>query len=131
LNLSPKYNSQDYQNYGRVFTQTLLESDSVLNNFNNTETFVSRYNVKFNGLYEIKLDSNNTLKFSGNANYYNSTSSENYKSDVLGGNNNLKNSTQRLRNFKSESKYLSGSLNYQHKFKKMRRTFHYRQILIT
>ena len=123
LNLSPKYNSQDYQNYGRVFSQTSLENDSVLNRNNNTQTYVSRENLKFNGLYEIKLDSNNTLKFTGNANFYKSSSAEDFNETVSGGNNNLKNSTNRISNFKSESQAFSGSLNYQHKFKKLRRTF--------
>src|SRR5690606_24790924 len=83
LNLSPKYNSQDYQNYGRVFSQTQLGNDSVLNNYNNTQTYVDRSNVKFNGLYEIKLDSNSTLKITGDANFYNSTSNENYNANVF------------------------------------------------
>ncbi len=123
FNFSPNYNSQDYQNYGSVYQQTLLENDSVLNNYNNTQTYVSRYNAKFKGIYEVNIDSNNTLKFVGNANFYNSTSAENYMAEVYGGNNNLKNSTQRQSNFKSESQFLSGDLNFQHKFKKLRRTF--------
>ncbi len=123
LNLSPKYNSQDYQNFGKVFSQTSLGNDSVLNRNNTTQTYVSRNNLKFNGLYEIKLDSNNTIKFTGNADFYNSTSTENFNEMVSGGNNNVKNSTSRLSNYKSESNFFSGSFNYQHKFKKLRRTF--------
>ncbi len=123
LNLSPKYNSQDYQNFGRVYSQTQLGGDSLLNDYSNTQTYVDRYNLKFNGIYEVKLDSFNTLKFTGDAGFYKSISSENYDARTLGATNNLKNSSQRFSNFKSQNEVFSGSLNYQHKFKKLRRTF--------
>lgn len=123
LNLSPQYNSQDYQNFGRVYSQTQLSNDSALNDYSTTQTNVNRYNLKFNGIYEVKLDSFNTLKFTGDANFYNSASTEKYDAKSIGANNNLKNSSQRSSNFKSQNDFFSGALNFQHKFKKMRRTF--------
>ena len=128
VNFSPKYNSQIYSNHQTSFTQTQL-FDSLLNKYvlldenSNEQTNVNRYNIKFRGIYDVKIDSMNTLKFTANANFYH-TESEAIKNatttdDETG---QFKNTSNRNSKTNSDKTALSANLIFKHKFKKARRT---------
>ena len=122
LNLSPKFNSQIYDNDIRSFVQTQLQNDSVLNNNNATSSHINRNNIKLSGIYEIKLDSNNSIKITARQNFYNIESDENSTSETTGKNGNLKNSVARMFRLESEKQAMGGSILFKRKFAKPRRT---------
>jgi hypothetical protein len=121
LNFSPKFTSQDYANHKRSFTQTQL-SDSVLNDNSDAVTKINRYNIKNRLTYDLKLDSNNTLRVTANANFYHSESNDVRSSESRGGSGTLKNSSNRTLETNSDKSAVSGNLLFKHKFKKARRT---------
>lgn len=121
LNFSPKYNSQIYTNGRTNFTQTLL-GDSALNDNAVTTTNVNRHNFKNSASYEIKIDTNNTLKISARANFYKTESEELRNSVSTGKFGTLKNSSSRNLQTSSEKQAFSGTVLFKHKFKKARRT---------
>ncbi len=122
LNLSPKYNEQDYTNSTKTLSQQRIE-DSVLNTDANDLTNIRRKNFKTKLTYEAKLDSANTLKFTGNVNFYKTESETSGNSVTTNKANELVNE-RNARTSNSNNKYgLSGNLLFKHKFKKARRTF--------
>ncbi|HNU89004.1 MAG TPA: outer membrane beta-barrel family protein [Ferruginibacter sp.] len=122
LNLSPKYNSQVYNNSMQRYAQSLYNNDSLLIDQSTTDTYVNRYNFKTSGSYEIKLDSNNTIKFTAKANFYHTESEEDKASTSTGNTGTLKNSSSSNVKLDNDKQALFGSLLYKHKFKKPRRT---------
>lgn len=122
LNFTPKYNSQIYTNNNSRFTQTQF-GDSVLNENANTSINVNRSNFKINAAYDVKLDSNNSIKFTSKANFYNTISTEIENASTTGSNAVLKNSSDRISTTNSNKESYFGSILYRHKFKKARRTF--------
>ncbi len=122
LNLTPKYNSQIYTNNNSRFTQTQF-GDGVLNENANTSINVNRSNFKINAAYDVKLDSNNSIKFTSRANFYNTISTEIENAITTGSNAVLKNSSDRTSTTNSNKESYFGSILYRHKFKKARRTF--------
>ena len=122
LNFSPKYKSQIYDNNTRSYTQIQLSQDSVLNINSNSNNHVNRNNQKFGGNYEIKLDSNNTIKFTGKANFYHTETATFTSSTTTGKNGNLKNSSDRLLETLLDKQAFGGTVLYKHKFAKPRRT---------
>jgi len=128
VNFSPKYNSQIYSNNKTRFTQTQV-FDSSLNKYvyldeNAAErSNVNRYNVKLRGIYDVKIDSMNTLKFTMGANFYH-TESEETKNSTTTDNETaaLKNTSNRNSKLKSDKTALSANIIFKHKFKKLRRT---------
>ena len=121
LNFAPRYNSQRYNNNQQIFTQTQI-GDSVLNQNSKSFTNISRSNIKFKAIYDVKLDSSNTLKITGNSNFYNTESSENRSSITRGGTGTFKNGTDRLLSTKSDKQAYAGNAVFKHKFKKLRRS---------
>ena len=121
LNLSPKYNSQIYTNGQNRFSQTQY-GDSLLNDQSSTNTYVNRYNFKTTASYELKLDSNNSIKFTAKANFYHAESEEDRSSVVTGNTGTLKNSMNSLIKTDNDKQSLFGSLLFKHRFKKARRT---------
>ncbi len=121
LNFAPRYNSQRYNNNQQTFTQTQI-GDSVLNQNSSGFTNINRNNIKLKAIYDVKLDSSNTLKITANSNFYNTESSENTNSITRGGTGTFKNGANRLLSTKSEKQAYSGSGVFKHKFKKARRT---------
>ena len=121
LNLSPKYNSQVYDNSSRNFTQSQI-GDSILNQHDTVKTHVNRYNFKTSGTYDIKIDSNNTAKLTVKANFYHTESDEERESNTRGGAGTLKNTSNKLLNVNSDKQSLTAGLVFKHKFKKARRT---------
>ena len=121
LNISPKYNSQLYNNAKQVYTQTQFKDSLLIKNaVGNTN--VNRNNIKLRGSYDIKLDSANSLKITANANFYNTKSSETEKAVTTGETGNLKNATDRFTNNDIDKNALSGNAIFKHKFKRNRRT---------
>ncbi len=122
FNFSPKYNNQIYENNENKFTRTTINKDSVFDMNSNSSTYVNRYNLKNSAIYDIKIDSNNTLKLTFRANYYHTESSDIDSSVTTGGNNVLKNSSSKVFEGNSDKQAYSTNLIYKHKFKKPRRT---------
>ncbi|HEY9364742.1 MAG TPA: TonB-dependent receptor family protein, partial [Chitinophagaceae bacterium] len=121
FNFAPKYNSQQYTNDKRSFTQTQL-GDSVLNENSDEVNNVNRHNFKLRGILDIKIDSMNTLKITANSNFYH-TESDNVRNAVSTGNTGtLKNTSNRQLQTNSDKNALSGNIIFKHKFNKSRRT---------
>jgi hypothetical protein len=121
VNFAPKYNSQRYNNTQQTFTQTQI-NDSTLNENSNTATNINRKNIKLKGIYEVKLDSNNTLKITANSNFYNTESSERKNAVTTGNTGTFKNGTNRFLSTKSDKQAYSGNAVFKHKFSKAKRT---------
>ncbi|MEP7163703.1 MAG: outer membrane beta-barrel family protein [Ferruginibacter sp.] len=128
VNFSPKYNNQIYSNNKTKFTQTqvldTLTNEYVLLDEHSTEqSNVNRYNLKLRGIYDVKLDSMNSLKFTANANFYH-TESEEVRNAITTDDESgeLKNTSDRHSQTRSDKKALSANLIFKHKFKKARRT---------
>jgi hypothetical protein len=122
FNLSPKFNSQVYSNHKQTFSQTQL-GDSVLNENSDGTTNIDRHNFKTKGIYDIKLDSMNSLKLTANANFYHTQSEESRNAVSTGETGTLKNLSNRLLQTNSDKNAFTGNLIFKHKFKKLRRTF--------
>ena len=121
LNLSPKFNSQIYNNSNYRFTQTQI-GDSALNENSSAVTNVNRYNFKTSAVYDVKLDSNNTIKFTAKANFYHTESEEIRNGLTTGKTETIKNITERNLQTTSDKASYFGSILFKHKFKKSRRT---------
>src|SRR5690606_38116523 len=102
LNFSPQYNQQNYSNEIRNYNQTQLEFDSVLNRNSLQTSNVNRSNVKLNALYDVKLDSNSTIKIKARTGVYSSESDGVIFRETTGAKNNLKNSTNQSTQTKSD-----------------------------
>ena len=128
VNFSPKYNSQIYSNNKSKFMQTQV-FDSLINKYvlldeNSTEqSNVNRHNFKLRGIYDVKIDSLNSIKFTANANFYH-TESEAIKNAVTTDDEtgSLKNTSKRNSQTNSDKTALSANLIFKHKFRKARRT---------
>lgn len=128
FNFSPRYNSQDYSNNQDVLTQTRLY-DSVaqrnisLNSTSHTLSQVDRYNYKLKAVYDVKIDSANSLKITAGANFYHTESQENNNATTVDDLGVLKNKSDRLSYLNSDKSSFSATALFRHKFKKARRTF--------
>lgn len=121
LSISPKYNSQIYENG----TQTLSSSqvgDAELNTRSFSNSYVNRHNVKTSGIYDVKIDSNNTLKLTLRANFYHTESEKASNSTLTGRLDSLKNTSVSHTQAISDKQSFSSNILFKHKFKKARRT---------
>lgn len=121
LSFSPKYNSQLYNNTTNRFTQTQF-GDSLFRENATTISDINRQNIKINAAYDVKIDSNNSIKFTLNANAYETKSVEQRAAFTTGEKGNLKNTTDRDLSINSEKQSFNANVLYKHKFKKSRRT---------
>ena len=121
FNFSPKYNSQRYTNHQHTLSQTQV-GDSVLNETSDAVTNINRHNFKFKAIYDIKIDSMNTLKLTANANFYHTESEESRNAISTGTNGTLKNTSNRLLQTNSNKSAVTANLIFKHKFKTLRRT---------
>jgi hypothetical protein len=121
LSFSPKYNSQRYTNHRQTFSQTQLGDSALIEN-SDLITTVNRHNFKVRGVYDIKIDSMNTLKITANTNFYHTESEETRTAISTGNMGTLKNSTNRFLQTNSDKSSLSGNIIFRHKFKTARRT---------
>jgi Outer membrane protein beta-barrel family/Carboxypeptidase regulatory-like domain len=122
LNFTPKYNSQIYDNNKINFTQTQLNGDTALNENAFTNTHINRSNFKTSATYDVKLDSNNSIKFTAKANFYHTESEEQRNSTTRNQKNALTNLSNRQLQTKSDKASFYGSVLFKHRFKKARRT---------
>ncbi len=121
LNLSPKYNSQIYSNEKTGFTQLQL-GDSAINTNDRTVTNVNRSNFKTSASYDVKIDSNNSVKFTARANFYHTESEETRNAFTTGEKGINKNRSDAYTQTKSDKQSYSATAIFKHKFKKARRT---------
>ncbi len=92
LSISPKFNSQIYDNNTYTYTQSQVEG-TVLNDKALSDNHVNRNNIKTSATYDLKIDSSNTLKLTLRANFYNTESEELRNSELRGQFDSLKNRT--------------------------------------
>jgi hypothetical protein len=121
FNFSPKFNNQIYTNNKIDFTQMQV-GDSAFNINQFTNTTVNRHNFKTNAIYDVKLDSNNTIKFTAKGNFYHTESAENSRSTTAGEKGNVKNISNSNTQSNSDKQAFTSSVLFKHKFKKARRT---------
>ncbi|MBK8951681.1 MAG: TonB-dependent receptor [Chitinophagaceae bacterium] len=122
LNLSPKYSSQIYENNESKYTRTTINKDSAFDLNSNSSTYINRYNLKNSAIYDVKIDSNNSVKLTFRANLYHTESNDLDSSVTTGGNNVLKNRSNKIFEGISDKQAYSTNLIFKHKFKKSRRT---------
>ena len=122
LSFSPKYSYQDYLNTKKIFQQTQV-ADSFFNVNAIENMHVKKETFKLKGVYDIKIDSSNSLKLTGKLNAYNTESQSYRTSQNTSESGKLNNTSLRDLNTNSEKVVLSGSALFKHKFKKLRRTF--------
>lgn len=121
LNFSPRYNYQDYENTIQSFNQTSI-GDSLLIENVNTRQDVKRHNFKNNAIYDLKIDSNRSLRLTMRANFYNTESTESRDGISNSGTGVLKNESSRLLQTESDKQAYGVTAMYKHKFNKARRT---------
>ncbi len=121
LNLSPKFNNQIYTNNKNRFNKTQI-GQTQLNENSATATNVKRFNFKLNAVYDVKIDSMNSIKITAKTNFYDTESNEFTKGNTTDENNVLKNKQQINLETNSDKQALQASILYKHKFAKTRRT---------
>ncbi len=121
LNLSPKFNNQIYTNNKTRFNKTQI-GQTQLNENSATIINVKRFNFKVNAVYDVKIDSMNTLKITTKANFYDTKSDEFTNGNTTDENNVLKNKQQINLETDSDKQALQASILFKHKFAKSRRT---------
>ncbi len=121
FNFSPKFNSQIYNNNRGLFRQTQI-GDSVLNEYSTTLSNINRYNFKNSASYDIKIDSNNSLKITLKGNFYHTENNEVRDSYTTGKTGSMKNASSRELEATSDKTAISSGIIFKHKFKKLRRT---------
>jgi hypothetical protein len=121
INFTPRYNSQQYTNNKQTFTRTQV-GDSVLNANSGEISKVNRHNFKLKGIFDVKIDSMNTLKLTLNTNFYHTESENDMNSLTTGNTGTLKNMSSSKFQTMSDKSAISGNLIFKHKFNKLRRT---------
>jgi hypothetical protein len=122
LNVSPKFNKQIYTNNNSRISQTQV-GDTQLNENRSIVSNVNRSNFKLNAVYDVKLDSINSIKFTAKTNFYNTESDEFTNGATTGVGGLLKNKQEKTFTTNSDKTALFASILYKHKFAKARRTF--------
>ena len=122
LNLTPNYNNQIYTNNNNRKTQTPVGETQLIENTSKVSN-VNRSNFKLNAIYDIKLDTLNSLRITAKTNFYDTESDEFTSGNTTGSDGLLKN--KQLKTFTTDSykTSLSASILFKHKFAKPRRTF--------
>ncbi|MDG2433110.1 outer membrane beta-barrel protein [Flavobacterium sp.] len=122
LNLSPKLNQQIYSNNNTRISQTQV-GENQLNENRSTVSDVNRRNFKLNAVYEVKIDSVNSLKITTRTNFYKTESQELTNGLITGDDGLLKNQQDKTFTTNSDKTALYASVLFKHKFAKARRTF--------
>lgn len=122
LNISPKYNSQIYNN-NNIRKNRSQFGQSQLNDNTNTALNVNRQNFKLNLVYDVKIDSMNSLKINAKTNFYDTTTNQFADANTTDENAEIKNKRQIVTDTDSNKQALSAGILFKHKFKKARRTF--------
>lgn len=122
LNLTPNYNKQIYTNNNNRKTQTPVGDTQLIENTSKL-SHVDRGNFKLNAIYDIKLDTLNSLRITAKTNFYTTESDEFTDGNTTGGDGLLKNKQVKTFTTDSDKTSLSASILFKHKFAKPRRTF--------
>ena len=121
LNITPKFNNQLYTNNNTRLTRTQV-GQNQLNDNATIASNVNRSNYKLNVVYDVKLDTINSLKFSAKSNFYDTSTNDFSNGNTTDENDVLKNKRQININNKTDKQAISSSLLFKHKFAKLRRT---------
>ncbi|MEO5890340.1 MAG: TonB dependent receptor [Ferruginibacter sp.] len=121
LSISPKYNLQDYVNTQKTFMQTQV-ADSFFNDNAVENIHVNKQSFKLNAVFDVKIDSSNSLKLTGKTSIYNLESESYRTSENTGRSGQLNNTSIRRLTTNSDKQFFSGNVLFKHKFKKLRRT---------
>ncbi len=122
INGSYRYAKIAAPGFSQTFSKIFLPDSSWRNNSNaSSNNTKERHNLSFT--IESKLDSNNTIKFVNRASANINNSNSNYYEESLTNQNDFINNSTRKTNTTSNGQKYQGTLNWNHKFKKTRRTF--------
>lgn len=121
LYFSPRFKRQLYHKNTGSFSRTYI-GDSILNQNGHSSTHVNRWNGLMGGSYDMKLDSNNSLKISVNAGLSHNKSESDIFTETTGASGNLKNIRDRKSSSTSDRYNFGMSALYKRKFAKARRT---------
>lgn len=110
---APAYSNSSSKTY---LPDTSWNSNSKSNAYSDKE----RHNASFT--FEAKIDSNNTIKFVNKAVISKAKNNNTYYEETLSQNNFINNSNRQT-NSNTDKENYQGTLNWNHKFKKPRRTF--------
>ena len=121
INLTPKFNNQIYTNNNIRFNKSQV-GNTQLNDNAATATNVNRSNYKFNVVYDVKLDTVNSLKITAQSNFYKTESTDFTNGSTTDENGVLKNKRQIFVDNKTDKQALSANILFKHKFAKARRT---------
>ena len=121
INTSYRYSKVNAPGYTNTFSQTFLPDSSWSNNSRATSfSQKEKHNMSFT--IESKLDSNNTIKFVNRGTINSSQSSSNFYEESLTNQKDFINNSTRKNNSTSEGQKYQGTLTWNHKFEKPRRT---------
>jgi hypothetical protein len=121
INGGAKYNKVQQNTANRSFQQTFLPDTSFSENTADNN-FVNRQNLKFNGTYEWKIDSMNSVKLVSNVNFIETRSENRNFSDAVDEEGRFVNTSNKLRTNQNDRTNLQVNLLWRHKFKKPKRT---------
>ncbi|MBS1744437.1 MAG: TonB-dependent receptor [Bacteroidetes bacterium] len=121
LSFTPKYNDQDYTNTTRTLTQQQIDNSILTTNAIDTNN-IRRHNFKNRLVYDVKIDSANSLKITANANFYHTESETLSKSSTGNTTGFIINSRDAVTRNNSDKNALNANVVFKHKFKKARRT---------
>ncbi len=121
INLTPKFNNQIYANNNIRFNKSQV-GEIQLNDQSATATNVNRSNYKFNVVYDVKLDTVNSLRITAQSNFYETQSNDFTNGSTTDENGVLKNKRQIFVDNKTDKQALSANVLFKHKFAKARRT---------
>ena len=121
INLAPKFNNQIYTNNKTKINKTQI-GQTQLNENSATNINVKRYNFKLNAVYDVKIDSMNSVKITAKTNFYDTESNEFTSGKTTDENGVLKNKQQINLETNSDKQSLQASILFKHKFAKSRRT---------
>lgn len=121
INLAPKFNNQIYTNNKTKINKTQI-GQTQLNENSATNINVKRYNFKLNAVYDVKIDSMNSIKITAKTNFYDTESNEFTSGKTTDENGVLKNKQQINIETNSDKQSLQASILFKHKFAKTRRT---------
>jgi hypothetical protein len=122
INGSYRYAKVNAPGFTKTFSKTYLPDSSWANN-STANSFSTKEKHNMNFTIERKLDSNNTIKFINKAAITRNQSTSDYYEESLTNQGDFINNSTRKTNTTSDGQTYQGTLSWNHKFKKPRRTF--------
>ncbi len=122
INGSYRYSKVYLPGITQAFSKTFLPDTSWSNN-SKTDAFNNTQKHSFSFTLEAKIDSNNTVKFVNKASVNHTLSNSSFYEESLTNLNRFINNSNRKTSTVSDGQNYQGTLTWNHKFKKARRTF--------